>query len=117
MNEEITTKQRIIAAAAHVGFYLGGLGFLVLPFLIKTIWSGDDFIAGHAKQALYMHIVALVVSLLAIVLAFVLPPMIATGIAIAFLSVAWGFFAILGAYKAMTGEEFVYPALKMVHIC
>ena len=75
MNEEITTKQRIIAAAAHVGFYLGGLGFLVLPFLIKTIWSGDDFISGHAKQALYMQVGALVVSLLAIVLAFVLPPM------------------------------------------
>ncbi len=51
---EITTKERMIAAAAHVGFYIGGLGFLVLPFLIKTIWSGDDFIVGHAKQALYM---------------------------------------------------------------
>ncbi len=116
MNEEITTKQRIIAAAAHVGFYLGGLGFLVLPFLIKTIWSGDDFISGHAKQAFYIQLGALVVSLLAIVLAFVLPPMIATGLAIAFLSIAWGIFAIFGAFKAMSGEEFEYPALKMVHI-
>ena len=25
--------------------------------------------------------------------------------------------AIYGAFKAMSGEEFVYPALKMVHIC
>lgn len=114
---EITTKQRIIAAAAHVGFYLGGLGFLVLPFLIKTVWSGDDFIVGHAKQAFYIQLGAIAVSLLAIVLAFVLSPMIATGIAIAFLSVAWGIFAIVGAYKAMTGEEYVYPALKLVHLC
>ena len=27
--DEITTKQRILAAAAHAGFYLGGVGFLV----------------------------------------------------------------------------------------
>ena len=114
---EITPKERVLAAAAHAGFLLGGIGFLILPFIIKTVWSGDDFIAGHAKQAFYIQLGAIVVSLLAIVLAFVLPPMIATVIAIAFLSVAWGFFAILGAYKAMTGEEFVYPALKMVNIC
>ncbi len=115
--DEITTKQRILAAAAHAGFYLGGVGFLVLPFIIKTVWSNDDFVAGHAKQAFYMQLVAIVVSLLAIVLAFIIPPMIATGVAIAFLSIAWGIFAIYGAYKAMTGEEFEYPALKMVHIC
>lgn len=113
---KITTKERMIAAVAHVGFYLGGLGFLVLPFLIKTIWSDDDFIVGHAKQALYMQVGAVVVSLLAIVLAFVIPPMIATGLAIAILSIAWGIFAIFGAFKAMSGEEFEYPALKMVHI-
>ncbi len=114
---EITPKQRILAAVAHAGFYLGGLGFLVLPFLIKTIWSGDDFVAGHAKQAFYMQIGAFVVSLLVIPLAFVLSPEIATIAAIAFLSIAWALFAIIAAFKAMSGEEYVYPALKLVHIC
>lgn len=113
---EITPKQRILAAVAHAGFYLGGLGFLVLPFLIKTIWSNDDFVAGHAKQAFYMQLGAFIVSILAIMLAFIIPPMAATGIAIAVLAVAWCFFAIIAAFKAMTGEEYVYPALKFVHI-
>ena len=113
---EITLKERILAAVAHAGFFLGGLGFLVLPFIIKTIWSGDDFISGHAKQALYIQIGALIVSLLIIPTAFLISPAIATGIGIAFLSIAWVFFAIVGAYKAMTGEEYVYPALKIIHI-
>ena len=114
---EITTTDRILAAAAHIGFYLGGLGFLVLPFLIKTIWSEDDFVAGHAKQALYIQIGALLVSLLVIPLAFLVSPVVATGIGIAFLSIAWALFAVIAAIKAMAGEEYVYPALKMVHIC
>ena len=114
---EITPKARIIAAAAHVGFYLGGLGFLILPFLIKTVWNSDDFIVGHAKQALYMQIIALIVSILIIPMAFLISPEIATIGGIAFLSVAWGIFAIVGAYKAMTGEEYAYPVLKLVHLC
>ncbi len=113
---EITTKQRIIATTAHAGFYLGGLGFLVLPFLIKTIWSNDDFIAGHAKQALYIQLGALLVSLLVVPMAFLLSPVIATVSAIALLSVAWCFFAIIAAIKAMSGEEYIYPALKLVHL-
>ncbi len=113
---EITTKQRLLAAAAHVGFWLGGLGFLVVPFLIRTIWSRDDFVAGHAKQALYMQIGALLVSLLVIPLAFVLSPEIATVAAIALLSVVWTLFSVVAAFKAMMGEEYVYPALRFVHI-
>ncbi|MBP5199133.1 MAG: DUF4870 domain-containing protein [Schwartzia sp.] len=113
---EITSKQRILAASAHAGFYLGGLGFLVLPFLIKTIWNDDDFVVGHAKQAFYMQLGAIFVSLAVIALAFIIPPMAATLAGIGFLAVAWAFFAIIGAVKAMEGEEFVYPALKMIHL-
>ena len=114
---DTTPKQRILAAAAHAGFYLGGLGFLVLPFLIKTIWSGDEFVIRHATQALYIQIGAFIVSLLVIPLAFVVSPMVATVAAIAILSIAWALFAIIAAIKAMSGEEYVYPALKLVHIC
>ena len=115
--EEITAKQRILAAVAHAGFYLGGLGFIVLPFLIKTIWSDDDFVAGHAKQALYIQLGAMVISIFVIPLAFVLSPEIATIAAIALLTIAWALFAIIAAFKAMTGQEYVYPALKLIHLC
>ncbi len=114
---EITPKERVLAAAAHAGFLLGGIGFLILPFIIKTVWSGDDFISGHAKQALYIQIGALIASILIIPAAFLISPELATIGGIAFLSVAWVFFAFVGTYKAMTGEEYVYPVLKMVHIC
>ena len=114
---EITPKERILAATAHAGFFIGGIGFLILPFIIKTVWSGDDFISGHAKQAFYIQIGAFIVSLLIIPVAFLVSPELATIGGIAFLSIAWAFFAIVGAYKAILGEEFVYPALKLVHLC
>ena len=113
---EITPKQRILAASAHAGFYLGGLGFLVLPFLIKTIWRGDDFVAGHATQAFYMQLGAIFVSLAVIALAFIIPPIAAVLIGIGFLAFAWAFFAVIGAVKAAEGKEYVYPALKMIHL-
>ena len=115
--DEITPKERMIAAAAHIGFYLGGLGFLILPFLIKTVWNNDDFIVGHAKQAFYIQIGAFVVSLLIIPAAFLISPELAAIGGVAFLSVAWAFFALVAAYKAMSGEEYIYPALKLVHLC
>ena len=113
---EITTQQRLLAAAAHAGFYLCGLGFLVIPFLIQTIWNGDEFVTGHAKQALYMQIGAFIVSLLVIPLAFLLSPEAAAFLGIGFLAVAWGVFALVAAFKALSGEEYVYPALRLVHL-
>ncbi len=113
---EITTKERALAVAAHVGFFLGGIGYLVLPFLIRIIWSDNAFIAAHARQAFRIQLVALVVSLLIVILAFVISPMIATVAGIAFLSIAWVFFSVFAAIKAMAGELYEYPALKVLHL-
>ncbi len=113
---DITTKERALAVAAHVGFFLGGIGYLVLPFLIRTIWSDDAFIAAHARQAFRIQLVALGVSLLIIVLAAVTSPMLATVAGVAFLSIAWVFFSIFAAIKAMAGEMYEYPALKVLHL-
>ncbi len=113
---EIPMTNRIIAAAAHAGFYLGGVGFLLIPYLIKTVWRHDDFIAGHARQALYMQIGAFLFSLLVIPLAFILSPETAAFIGIGFLTVAWALFALVAAFKALIGEEYVYPMLKLVNL-
>ncbi len=111
---EITTKQRILAAVAHAGFYLGGIGFLIVPFLIKTIWNNDSFVAGHAKQAFYMQLGVVLISLIIVAAAFVVPPMIVTMVGIGILVVIWGIFAIIAAVKALSGEEYVYPLLKLI---
>lgn len=113
---EITTKQRVLAAAAHIGFILGGIGFLLLPFAIRTIWSDDEFIAAHARQALRIQLAAVAVSLLAIAAAMIVSPFAATIAGIALLTIGWVFHALLGAIRAMTGELFTYPALKLLHI-
>ena len=112
---DISTKQRILAVAAHAGFLLGGIGFLVLPFIIKVIWSDDEFVAAHARQAFRIQIGALLVSILIIPLALVISPVIATIAGIALLAIGGGFFAIFAAIRALAGEMYVYPLLKMLH--
>lgn len=112
---QVTTTERFLAAAAHVGFLAAGVGFLLVPLLILIIWGKkSEFVAGHAKQALYMQIGAVVVTSVAVLLAVFIGPLIATGLAIALLTFGWVIFAVVGAIKAMSGEEFVYPLLQTV---
>lgn len=115
MKEEITATQRILAAAAHAGFCLGGLGFLVLPFLIQAIWSDSGFVVAHARQALYMQLGALAASLLVVPLAFFLSPEAAAALGVGFLAGVWGLFALVAVCKAIKGEQYVYPLLQLVH--
>lgn len=113
---EIPFSDRVIAAAAHAGFCLGGLGFLVLPFLIQAIWSDSGFVAGHARQALYMQLGALAFALLVVPLAFFLPPEAAAALGVGFLAGVWGIFALVAVCKAVSGETYVYPLLQLVHL-
>lgn len=114
---QITTTERFLAAAAHVGFMAAGVGFLLVPLLILIVWGKkSQFVSGHAKQALYMQIGAIIVTSAAILLAVFTGPVLATGLAIALLTIGWVVFAIIGAVKAMGGDEFVYPLLRLMGI-
>jgi len=112
---QVTTTERFLAAAAHASFLAAGIGFLLVPLLILIVWGKkSQFVAGHAKQALYMQIGAIIVTSVAILLSVFVGPLLATGLAITLLTFGWVGFAIVGAVKAVSGDEFVYPLLKIV---
>ncbi len=113
---EYTTKQRVLAAAAHVGYFLGGLGFFILPLVIKTIWKDDEFIEGHAQQAFYVQAGAVLVSIVVCLLALIITPVAAVGIGVTVIAVAWGIFSLVAAINAMAGRPYVYPVLKLLKL-
>lgn len=113
---EITTKQRALATLAHAGFYLGGAGYLLLPFIIWRVYSEDEFIGPHARQAFYMQLGSVFIVLGIIAAAFVVTPMVAVTVGVLVLAVAWSFCAMYAAVKSMLGETYTYPLLRLFGI-
>lgn len=107
----ITGEQKLLAVAAHLTYFLGGLGFVVAPLVIFLARRDDPFVADHAKQALVAHLALLVVGvatgLLSLLLVGLLlvPVVIVIGIGLVITS-------ILAAIKALNGELYQYPFIQ-----
>ena len=49
----IDGKQKVLALAAHISYLFFGVGYVLVPLVLYLMYDKkDDFIAGHAKQAL-----------------------------------------------------------------
>ena len=49
----IDSRQKFLAIAAHIGYLFFGCGYVLLPLVLYLLYkNSDEFVAGHAKQAL-----------------------------------------------------------------
>lgn len=107
----ITGEQKLLAIAAHLTYFLGGLGFVIAPLVIFLVKRDDPFIADHAKQALVAHLVMLVAGIVTGLLSMILiglllvPVLVLLGIALLVTS-------IIASLKALNGEYYQYPLIQ-----
>lgn len=109
----ITGEQKVLAILAHISYFLGGLGFIIAPLAIFFLKKEDLFVAEHAKQALVAHLTIGVAScvvgiLCTLLVGVLLLPLI--GIVWLVLLVT----SILGAIKALNGEDYQYPFIQTI---
>ena len=107
----ITGEQKVLAILAHTAYFLGGLGFIVAPLVIFLLKKDDFFIYEHAKQALVAHVAILAASCIVglscmLLIGVLLLPVV--GILWIVLLVT----SIIGALKALNGEEYQYPFIQ-----
>ena len=59
----IDGKQKVLALAAHISYLFFGVGYVLVPLVLYLMYDKkDDFIAGHAKQALMAQAIFGVIS-------------------------------------------------------
>lgn len=108
----ITGEQKALALLAHIAYFLGGLGFVFAPLLLFILKKDDTFVYEHAKQALMVQILLLILSTIVFVLSFFVVGILL----LPFLAVAGLLFfvtSLLAAYRAICGESYEYPLIQV----
>ena len=117
--EEIHTEdgvpsqtERIFAALAQGACFVGGLGYLLLPFVLWIIMrSRSTFVAYHAKQAFFIQFIVLVLFILACVLGAALDDSnVAVGLCF-LVGIPWCLGSVYAVVKALSGERWHFPGL------
>ena len=101
-----------IAAVVQGAFFIGGIGFVLLPFVVWIVTRGRNvFVAYHAKQAFLSQCVVFVLFTLACVLGVVLDDSnIAIGLCFV-VGIPWCLGAVYAVVKALSGERWSFPGL------
>lgn len=107
----ITGEQKMLAIVAHLGYLLGGLGFILAPLVIFLIKKDDPFVYEHAKQALIAHLAILAASIVSGVLCFLLIGLLLVPV----MAILWLLLiitSIIAALKAADGQLYEYPLIQ-----
>ncbi len=104
-------KEKALALAAHISYMFFGIGYIGIPLVIYLLNDGkNDFVAGHAKQALKVQAILGVLGAVTMVLTFLVVGVFFWPI-IVILGLLWFFCSIYACFKVINGEEYHYPLL------
>ena len=110
---QISTEEKFLAIVSHISFFLGGMGFLVVPLVIYLLKKEDPFIRHHARQALVAHLVLLVLSVVVGLTCFFLIGIILIPILL-ILGLLLVVTSLIASYKALKGELYEYPFIQPI---
>ena len=107
-----TQTERILAAVVQGAYFVGGIGFLLLPLAFWIVLRNRSvFVAHHAKQAFLSQFFVLVLFILACALGAALDDSnIAVGLCFA-VGITWCLASVYAVVKALSGERWHYPGL------
>ena len=107
----VAGKEKAMALAAHISYLFFGVGYVLVPLAIYLYYDGkDEFVAGHAKQALKAQVIfgilgAVVSALTFLVVGVLLWPVL---LVVGFI---WFCCSILACFKVINGEPYNYILL------
>ena len=102
----------MIAAAVQGAFFIGGIGFVLLPFVVWIVMRGRNvFVAHHAKQAFLSQLSVFVLFALSCMLGAALDDAyIAVGLCF-LVGIPWCLASVYAVVKALSGERWHFPGL------
>ena len=107
----IDGKQKVLALAAHISYLFFGVGYVLVPLALYLFYDKhDDFIAGHAKQALMAQVIFGVISAIVAGLTFLLIGVFLWPV-VFLLGAVWFCCSIIACFKVINEKEYHYPLL------
>ena len=113
MNERMVLngKQRLLVLLVHLSYFIGGLGFVVVPLVVYLLTESDAFVRFNAKQALVSHLAlvicgVLVGALCVVLIGFLLVPVLAV------LAIIFFVCSIIAAVRGYNGQYYYYPFIQ-----
>ena len=111
--EDIPSQsERLLAATAQGAFFVGGLGYFLVPFVLWLIMrKRSEFVAHHAKQAWLSQVLVTLLFTFACILGALLDDS-DIAVALCFLvGFPWFLGAVYAVVKALRGERWHFPGL------
>ena len=107
----IDGKQKVLAIAAHISYLFFGVGYVLVPLAIYLFYDKkDDFVAGHAKQALIVQVILGIMGTIVAVLTALLIGVLLWPI-VFILGAIWFCCSIYACFKVINEREYHYPLL------
>ncbi len=104
-------KEKALALIAHVGWLAFGVGYILLPLVIYLVYDNkNDFVASHAKQALYAQGIFAIFSAIVGVLTYVIVGFLLWPVLFV-LGAVWFCCSIIACFKVINGQYYHYPLL------
>lgn len=107
-------NNKILAIVSHLG-PLSGIGFFVIPFAIWYLNKTNEFVAEHAKQAMFYQGVTGIFAMVFGAFSFI-ATMFTAGLAgflllpaALLMSLVLLIPSLIASYKALNGEQYNYP--------
>ena len=110
---QVSTEEKLLAVVAHISFFLGGMGFLVVPLVIYLLKKDNFFIRYHARQALVAHLILLVISVIVGITSFLLVGLILIPVLV-ILFLLLIITSLIASYKSLKGELYEYPLIQPI---
>ncbi|WP_041914312.1 DUF4870 domain-containing protein [Selenomonas ruminantium] len=107
----IDSRQKFLAVAAHIGYLFFGCGYVLLPLVLYLLYkNSDEFVAGHAKQALTAQGMFGLVCVVGTVLILIRIGVILLPFVI-LLCLLWLCSSLYACFRVLRGEKYHYPLL------
>lgn len=104
--------ERILAAIAQGAFFVVGLGYFLVPFVLWIIMRRKSvFVAQHAKQAWLSQCFVLLSFALSCILGVLLDNSNIAVVLCFLVGIPWFFGAVYAVVKALMGERWHFPGL------
>ena len=102
----ISPESKLLSALCHGSLFIGMP--IIIPLLIYLFRKEDEFVNHHAREALAMHIISILLGLMVGISCLLLIGLLLV-IPLAILGIVYAIFALVAIVKSLSGEFYNYP--------
>ncbi|SFH18162.1 hypothetical protein SAMN05660649_04175 [Desulfotomaculum arcticum] len=102
----VSSESKLLSALCHGSLFIGMP--IIIPLVIYLFRKEDEYVNHHAREALAMHIISIILGLVVGISCLLLIGLLLV-IPLAILGIIYAIFAVVAIVKSLSGEYYYYP--------